>query len=38
MRAEPLLYGDRRVYTVAAFNHGVASWIARLPTLWVEAR
>jgi exodeoxyribonuclease VII large subunit len=36
MRAEPLLYGDRRVYTVAAFNHGVASWIARLPTLWVE--
>jgi exodeoxyribonuclease VII large subunit len=36
MKAEPLLYGDRKVYTVAAFNRGIASWIARLPTLWVE--
>lgn len=36
MKAEPLLYGDRKVYTVAAFNHGVATWISRLPTLWVE--
>jgi exodeoxyribonuclease VII large subunit len=32
----PLLYGDRKVYTVAGFNDGVASWLARLPTLWVE--
>ena len=30
------MYGDRRVYTVLAFNQGVGSWIARLPTLWVE--
>ncbi len=36
MKAEPLVYGDRKVYTVSAFNRGVASWIARLPTLWVE--
>jgi exodeoxyribonuclease VII large subunit len=27
---------DRKVYTVAAFNRGVASWLERLPTLWVE--
>ena len=36
MKVEPLLYGDRKVYTVSAFNHGVASWIARLPSLWIE--
>jgi exodeoxyribonuclease VII large subunit len=36
VKVEPLLYGDRKVYTVSAFNHGVASWIARLPSLWVE--
>ncbi|TML62245.1 MAG: exodeoxyribonuclease VII large subunit [Actinobacteria bacterium] len=29
-------YGDRKVYSVAAFNRGVADWLARLPTLWVE--
>ena len=26
----------RKVYSIAAFNEGVASWLARLPTLWVE--
>ena len=36
MKVEPLLYGDRKVYTVAAFNRGVADWLARLPTLWIE--
>ncbi|MEO8289992.1 MAG: exodeoxyribonuclease VII large subunit [Gaiellaceae bacterium] len=36
MKVEPILYGDRKVYTVAAFNHGVASWITRLPSLWIE--
>ena len=36
MRPEPLVYPDRKVYTVAAFNRGVASWVARLPTLWIE--
>jgi exodeoxyribonuclease VII large subunit len=36
MKPEPLLYGDRKVYTVSSFSQGVASWLARLPTLWVE--
>jgi exodeoxyribonuclease VII large subunit len=26
----------RRVYTVRAFNQGVATWLQRLPTVWVE--
>jgi exodeoxyribonuclease VII large subunit len=36
VKVEALDYGDRRVFTVASFNKGVASWIARLPTVWVE--
>src|SRR5262245_10039466 len=36
MRVEAIEYGDRKVYSVAAFNRGVASWISRLPTVWVE--
>jgi len=36
VRPEPIEYGDRKVYTVSAFNRGVASWIARLPSVWVE--
>jgi exodeoxyribonuclease VII large subunit len=36
MKVEPLVYGDRKVYTVAAFNRGVAQWLTRLPTIWVE--
>jgi exodeoxyribonuclease VII large subunit len=36
MKVEPLDYGDRKVFTVAAFNRGVADWVARLPTLWIE--
>jgi exodeoxyribonuclease VII large subunit len=36
VKVEPILYGDRKVYTVAAFNHGVASWITKLPSLWIE--
>jgi exodeoxyribonuclease VII large subunit len=28
--------GDRKVYTVSAFNRGVATWLTRLPTIWVE--
>ena len=35
-KAEALQYGDRKVYTVASFNRGVADWIARLPTIWIE--
>jgi exodeoxyribonuclease VII large subunit len=36
VKIEPLLYGDRKVYTVAGFNRGVSVWLQRLPTLWVE--
>ncbi len=36
VKPEPLVYGDRKVYTVSAFNRGVASWLERLPTLWVQ--
>ena len=36
MRVEAEQYGDRKVYTVSAFNRGVATWLARLPTVWVE--
>ncbi len=36
MKQEPLVYGDRKVYPVSSFNRGVASWIERLPTVWVE--
>jgi exodeoxyribonuclease VII large subunit len=36
VKVEPLVYGERKVYTVGAFNRGVADWLARLPTIWVE--
>ena len=36
MRVEAIEYGDRRVYSVASFNRGVAEWLTRLPTIWVE--
>jgi exodeoxyribonuclease VII large subunit len=36
VKVEAIDYGDRRVYSVGAFNRGVASWLARLPTVWVE--
>jgi exodeoxyribonuclease VII large subunit len=36
MKIEAEQYGDRQVYTVSAFNRGVAGWLARLPTVWVE--
>lgn len=26
----------RKVFSVAAFNQGIASWLERLPTVWVE--
>jgi exonuclease VII large subunit len=35
-KVAPILYGERKVYTVSAFNRGVASWLTRLPTVWVE--
>jgi exodeoxyribonuclease VII large subunit len=36
VRPQAIEYGDRKVYSVAAFNAGVAGWLARLPTVWVE--
>jgi exodeoxyribonuclease VII large subunit len=36
VKVEAIDYGDRQVYTVAAFNGGVASWLQRLPTVWIE--
>jgi exodeoxyribonuclease VII large subunit len=35
-KVEALQYGDRKVFTVSAFNRGIADWLSRLPTLWVE--
>ena len=36
MKVDPLPYEDRKVYSVAAFNRGIAQWLGRLPTVWVE--
>ena len=36
VKIEAIEYGDRSVYTVSAFNRGVADWLSRLPSLWVE--
>jgi exodeoxyribonuclease VII large subunit len=32
----PLPYDDRTVYSVAGFNRGIAQYLGRLPTVWVE--
>ena len=36
MKVEATEVDGRKVYSVRAFNRGIASWLARLPTLWVE--
>jgi exodeoxyribonuclease VII large subunit len=36
VKVEAIEYGDRRVYSVASLNRGVAEWLTRLPTIWVE--
>jgi exodeoxyribonuclease VII large subunit len=36
VKVEALQYGDRKVYSVSAFNRGVADWLTRLPSVWVE--
>jgi exodeoxyribonuclease VII large subunit len=36
VKVEAIQYGDRKVYTVASFNRGVADWLSRLPSIWVE--
>jgi exodeoxyribonuclease VII large subunit len=35
-KLEPLVYGDRKVFTVSSFNRGVAIWLRKLPEVWVE--
>lgn len=36
MKVEATEVDGRKVYSVRAFNQGIATWLARLPTLWVE--
>src|ERR671937_2533752 len=36
MKVEAQVHGDRKVYSVSAFNRGIATWLQRLPTVWVE--
>ena len=36
MKVEAKAYGDRKVFSVSAFNRGIATWLQRLPTVWVE--
>ncbi len=36
MKVEATEIEGRKVYSVRAFNNGVATWLNRLPTLWVE--
>jgi exodeoxyribonuclease VII large subunit len=35
-KVAPILYGDRKVYTVSSFNRGIGSYLGRLPAVWVE--
>src|SRR5437764_37970 len=35
-KVEATAYGDRKVFSVSAFNRGIATWLQRLPTVWVE--
>src|SRR3954451_14880967 len=32
----PLEYADRKVFSVAGFNRGIAEWLSRLPAVWIE--
>jgi exodeoxyribonuclease VII large subunit len=36
VKVEALDYGERKVYSVSSFNRGIADWLSRLPTVWVE--
>ena len=36
VKVEATVYGDRKVFSVSAFNRGVSTWLQRLPTVWVE--
>jgi exodeoxyribonuclease VII large subunit len=36
VKIEGVLHGDRKVYSVSAFNRGVSIFLRRLPAVWVE--
>ena len=36
MKVDAVQHGDKKVYSVGAFNRGVATWLQRLPSVWVE--
>jgi exodeoxyribonuclease VII large subunit len=36
MKVESTLHGERKVFSVSAFNEGVGIYLGKLPTLWVE--
>jgi exodeoxyribonuclease VII large subunit len=36
VKVEATEIDGRKVYSVRAFNRGLASWLGRLPTLWIE--
>jgi exodeoxyribonuclease VII large subunit len=36
VKIEGVLHGDRKVYSVSAFNRGVSIFLGRLPAVWVE--
>ncbi len=36
MKVEATEIDGRKVFSVRAFNQGIASWLERLPTVWVE--
>ena len=36
MKVEATEIDGRKVYSVRAFNTGIATWLSRLPTLWIE--
>ena len=35
-KVEAIEYGERKVFSVSAFNRGVGQWLGRLPSVWVE--
>ncbi len=35
-KVEPIVYGERKVYTVSAFSSGISQYLGRLPVVWVE--
>ena len=36
VKIQPVVHGDRKVYSVSAFNRGVSRYLGRLPVVWVE--